>query len=66
MMLNSVDLPQPGRPDHRQELARRDGQRDVVDGGEDAVGRLEPLDDVLDHENGVCRTSLGGNRIAAL
>ena len=40
-----------GRTDHRQELARHHVERDVVDGGEHAVGRLEPLDDVFDHQN---------------
>ena len=59
-------LAAPGGADHAEELARRDGQRNVVDGSEDAVWRLEPLDDVLHDEDGICRTSPGGNRIAAL
>ena len=39
------------RTDHRQELARRDRERHVIDRGEHAVGRLEALDDVLDHQD---------------
>ena len=39
-----------GRADHGEELARRDIERDVVDRGEHAFGRLEMLDDVVDHE----------------
>ena len=34
-----------GRADDREEFARRDGERDVVDRGDDAFGRLEVLDD---------------------
>ena len=43
------------RPDHRHELAGRDREGDVIDGGEDSVGGFEPLDDVIDDENGLAR-----------
>ena len=39
-----------GRADHREEFARRDVERDVIDRGEHAFRRLEPLDDVVDDE----------------
>ena len=53
MTLNSVDLPQPEGPITGEEFARRHRERDVVDSGENTVLRLETLDDVLDHQEGI-------------
>ena len=47
-----------GGTDHRQKLAGRHVERDMIDGGEHPVGRLEPLDDVLDHQDRAARPPL--------
>ena len=58
MMLNSVDLPQPDGPMTPTNSPGATVERDVVERGEDAVRRLEALDDVVDDENGLARLRL--------
>ncbi len=55
-----------GRADHREEFARRDVERDVVDRGDDAVGRLEAFHDVVDHEHRLCRRCVRNDRSASV
>ena len=50
MILNSVDLPQPDGPMIGHELAGRNAERHVGDGGERAVRGDEALGDSLDVE----------------
>ena len=49
-----------GRADDREEFARPDLERDVVDRGDRAFRRLEAHDDVVDHQDGVIGLRCGG------
>ncbi len=53
MTLNRVDLPQPDGPITERNSPGLTLKRDVVDRGERTVRRLEALDDVVHHEDGV-------------
>jgi hypothetical protein len=44
-------------------IAGRDAERDVVDRSENAVRRLEALDDVVDDQNGIRGRGLRGRRV---
>src|SRR5262249_12114616 len=51
------------RADDADELPGRDAERDMVERGQHAVRRLEALDDVVDHQDGIGRRRLGRARV---
>src|SRR5690242_3841651 len=52
-----------GRSDHRQELARLDAERDMIDRGERAFECLEALDDIVDDQDAVARRYAHGGKL---
>ncbi len=59
MTLNRVDLPQPDGPITARNSPGAHVERDVVDGGEDAVRRVEMLGHVIDDEDAVLGLTRG-------